>query len=606
MPNKIYTNINIGVSEAEKVLNINSDGDVVTAYPKTPSSVSFGGGLSKLPGEEVLFDFQPGHGWTNGTVNGSISDDTVDYTFGNQSLKVVTDGLGNPTRPRITGINLNLSDRDFYLYLKVKNSQNLQSLSWFLYSNAGLTIYYNFIVGSDLSYFTRNENIYLKIPLSLSKVSTAGNVNIANIVASQFSVIDKGTGPVELNIQKIVSVERQNEGVVSVVFDDSWKTDFTVAKPEMDKYNFKGTSYVIPDSLGSTEGSVGKMTLDEVKILQASGWQIAAHDEPDYLTLTPQEAEKRIVNLKNFFQENGFGDTSCDFAWPLGRYSPELINIAKKYFRSLRTIHELAETQSTPDRYRLKILNITEADTSENVLSAIQKCKAEKSWLIILYHYIDSVPGSIGITPAKFIEQIGYLDSEGVTVKTIKEVLDSDYSLKNEIESVGYTNEVNPSDHGLLAWNYDPVTASATYQPSSGTLQLYRIYLQKPITISNIHIYITAGTSMSNCYGALFDSSGSLLAQSTDQSASFGSSGLKTIPITPQSVSAGFIDVGIWVNTTGTQVAVHRAAGSNIVNVGLSAPNFRYATADTGLTATAPLVVGTKTGLNFGAWCAVS
>jgi hypothetical protein len=94
-----------------------------------------------------------------------------------------------------------------------------------------------------------------------------------------------------------------------------------------------------------------------------------------------------------------------------------------------------------------------------------------------------------------------------------------------------------PADHGLITWTQDPATLGADVDTTAtGTIYLMKVKIVNRATVvTNVHIAIgTAGTGLTsgqNLVG-LYDSSGTRLAVSADQTTAYGTAGLKTIPLT--------------------------------------------------------------------------
>lgn len=169
--------------------------------------------------------------------------------------------------------------------------------------------------------------------------------------------------------------------------------------------------------------------------------------------------------------------------------------------------------------------------------------------------------------------------------------------------------EVKPSNHNLIGWTFDPLIANNNYAlQAAGTLYGVRIYIGKATTISNVIIGVqTAGGTLANSYVALYQN-GTLLTQSADQSTSWQSTGMKTIAITPQSVSKGSVDVVFWCGSWATAPNFYRAGGQTgtLHTVGQSTTEIRFFSADTGKTTTAPGTLGAKTALIVAYWVGLS
>ncbi len=169
----------------------------------------------------------------------------------------------------------------------------------------------------------------------------------------------------------------------------------------------------------------------------------------------------------------------------------------------------------------------------------------------------------------------------------------------------------DPTDYGLLGWTFDPaVAAAATILPTAGAVRLARIKLPAPATITNIHIVVTtagSGLTSGQNFAAAWTTTGTLLAQSTDQTTAWASTGHKVMALSaPQPVAGGVIVVGVWSNgTTLPTLARATALSSPVPNLGM-ASGYRYSSADTGLTTTAPAPLGAESAASTAYWFGVS
>ena len=144
-----------------------------------------------------------------------------------------------------------------------------------------------------------------------------------------------------------------------------------------------------------------------------------------------------------------------------------------------------------------------------------------------------------------------------------------------------------PQDHNLIGWTYDPVLQTGSTAPSAGVLYLIRIPVYTACSISNILVeVVSAGTGLTTGqnWAGLYNASGALLAQTTDQSAAWTTTGLKEMALTsPRYASQGWYYVVIVTNGT-TPPSFGRATvqGASAINAGLTPGTARYATNSTG------------------------
>lgn len=137
------------------------------------------------------------------------------------------------------------------------------------------------------------------------------------------------------------------------------------------------------------------------------------------------------------------------------------------------------------------------------------------------------------------------------------------------------------SDHGLISWTTDTVIAAATSITQAGTPIYTKIKLTERVnTITNILVAITtAGATLTanQNFAGLYDSSGTRLAVTGDQSGTWNSTGLKIMPLTaPITLGPGYYYVALLTN--GTTQPTFMAAGATAQGAGINA-NLTTATA---------------------------
>lgn len=167
-----------------------------------------------------------------------------------------------------------------------------------------------------------------------------------------------------------------------------------------------------------------------------------------------------------------------------------------------------------------------------------------------------------------------------------------------------------PWDHNLLAWSYDPVGAINNSVVTGGVLYLIKVRMGPAATITNVIVQVAiAGTTLTadQNFAALYDSAGTRVGVTADQTTAWGSTGTKTMALTtPYVAAAGTYYVGLLANgTTPPQFA--RSSGFSLINVGLSAGSYRYSTSGTAQTATpASVTLASAAAASISYWAALS
>ncbi len=131
-----------------------------------------------------------------------------------------------------------------------------------------------------------------------------------------------------------------------------------------------------------------------------------------------------------------------------------------------------------------------------------------------------------------------------------------------------------PTDMGYAAWVYDPIGCRAGQVPTAGVLYLARIQIRSAVTLTNIFVGMTtpgSGLTSNQNFVGLYNSSGTLVGSSADQTASWASGNVEKQIAFSSSVSAtsGFYWVAFLANGTTTPTF---AVGSQLIgNLGSGA-----------------------------------
>jgi len=244
-----------------------------------------------------------------------------------------------------------------------------------------------------------------------------------------------------------------DKGIVSLTFDDGWDTQRTNALPRLDDplINFKATFYIVGKvirDLAQTPGS-GYFGSSTMRSIQAAGHEIGDHTENHCnLALLAASENSNTSNVcafpapgRTYQEEIDDGDESVRNAgataintlgYPNGATNEQI----KQYLQSnpsligARTITEGYNTKQA-DRYALQVHVVSRDISLDTIKGWIDTAVANKFWLILVFHQIDSEATLIntaaggGTTPEKFDGMLNHLKSKGsnVEVLTVRDAL---------------------------------------------------------------------------------------------------------------------------------------------------------------------------------------
>jgi peptidoglycan/xylan/chitin deacetylase (PgdA/CDA1 family) len=125
--------------------------------------------------------------------------------------------------------------------------------------------------------------------------------------------------------------KRHDDKVIIFIFSDGLKTQFTNAKPILDKYGFKGTFDVICDIVGKKNGY---MNWKEVNTLHNEGHEIGSHSMSHIrLTeLSKKSIEYEVGKSKKCLDDYGINPTSFEYPFSAGSEDKTVVEIVAKYY----------------------------------------------------------------------------------------------------------------------------------------------------------------------------------------------------------------------------------------------------------------------------------
>ncbi|QRP44809.1 polysaccharide deacetylase family protein [Amycolatopsis sp. FDAARGOS 1241] len=223
---------------------------------------------------------------------------------------------------------------------------------------------------------------------------------------------------------------------VSLTFDDG-NADQLNALPILQKYNMKGTFYIISGSVGAP----GYLTQADLQTIAGAGHEIGGHTvtHPDLATVPADEAKRQICNDRAALAGMGFSVTS--FAYPYASLNTTVKNTARTCgYNSARGLGDIASAhgcagcpaaETTPPRDAFELRALDEDDntwTLEQMQSAVTAAENIGGLLTFTFHHVCDGTGcdelSIPTTRLdQFLSWLSTRTSVGTTVKTINQVI---------------------------------------------------------------------------------------------------------------------------------------------------------------------------------------
>ena len=216
--------------------------------------------------------------------------------------------------------------------------------------------------------------------------------------------------------------------LVSITFDDGWKSAVDTALPVLNTFGFPSTFYLNPSAL-DTANFLSKQQFDH---LISAKEEVASHGfaHVDLTAINAAQLDSQLQSAASALKKQGIGGR-LDFAPPYGKSDPEVQYFARQYYRSLRTTEDGLNTRQNFDIYNLKVSYVDERTTLQSIKAELAEAKARHAWLIFVYHRVEIVPTKVDaageatvVTPANFKKQLELIQQSDINVKTVNAALD--------------------------------------------------------------------------------------------------------------------------------------------------------------------------------------
>ncbi len=210
--------------------------------------------------------------------------------------------------------------------------------------------------------------------------------------------------------------------MISLSFDDGWKNQYTRAVPVLEKFNFKGTFYVItqmPEFMFH-EGE-GRMNVNEWKELKQKGHEIGAHSQthPHLQFCLPGKIKREVLGSKKDLAEIGIDAKT--FCYPYGRRNFFVDKIVSNSGFSAARLGKGDYNNKSVNKFHLKAFCLRNFSSFEEVVKMINHAEQNNLWLILVFHQIENNPGGWGIKPELFEKICEYINNKKYQVITVEE-----------------------------------------------------------------------------------------------------------------------------------------------------------------------------------------
>jgi peptidoglycan/xylan/chitin deacetylase (PgdA/CDA1 family) len=258
--------------------------------------------------------------------------------------------------------------------------------------------------------------------------------------------------------------------MVILSFDDSTLGQYTMARPILDKYGFKGTFFTVCNFIGTD----GHMNWTQINALQKEGHDIESHtmDHKHLSKLSDGELQYEIGQSKQCLAQHGINSTVFAYPFADGSDKPNVVNMVSKYYVLARAGDDPIQSLKSANRYSIHGLTQSGHKDSDKFATFVENVNRANStaFASIKFHTFvndTEIKDKISTSLKLFEEEMKYLHDHGF--KMIR-MSDLGFSPINDILYVkGDHNNVSSKslqyenlDQEYKKWHYFSSTKSNT------------------------------------------------------------------------------------------------------------------------------------------------
>ena len=175
----------------------------------------------------------------------------------------------------------------------------------------------------------RNFRFRFAIAIVLITILTNAAITMPHVADSQSS------SSISTNTN---NVNTANNKAVILTFDDGYKSQYTNAKPILDKYGYKATFYIVCNYVENN----GRLTWKDITSLYKEGHDIGSHtmNHEDLSQTSKKETSYEIGESKQCLFDHGINATSFAYPFNGGTDEAAVVNTVAKYYDIARSANE--------------------------------------------------------------------------------------------------------------------------------------------------------------------------------------------------------------------------------------------------------------------------
>lgn len=214
---------------------------------------------------------------------------------------------------------------------------------------------------------------------------------------------------------------RLASGIVTVAFDDGWRSVWKDALPVLKKYNIRTTQYIISEVVG--QGVREYMDKGAIRELKRLGHEVGSHSltHCNQTTLKEAEIKDNATRSKELLEKDDLGPVKS-FAYPLGQYNETTQEIYEQQYSLIRT-SDFGYNDRYFDESNILSIGVLSSTADKELQSWLEHAKAKHLWVVLVYHRINET-GQYSVTSDQLERHMKMVADSGLKILPLSEAAD--------------------------------------------------------------------------------------------------------------------------------------------------------------------------------------
>jgi peptidoglycan/xylan/chitin deacetylase (PgdA/CDA1 family) len=215
--------------------------------------------------------------------------------------------------------------------------------------------------------------------------------------------------------------------LVSLDFDDAWKTAYFNGLPVVEEFGMKATFGVISDTIDNVAGYGDEyVTSAQIRDISARGHRIANHTRTHrpLPSLSGADLASEIQGAQTTLRQLT-GQSVNYFITPYCDYNSVVTNTVSQTHIGMRNCDDTINFKNGYNRFNLRSYIVRNTTTLSEIQTVLDRAKAENAWVIFMYHEVRDTQNydDLWLSSSQLRQQLQLIRNSNISVLPAEDAL---------------------------------------------------------------------------------------------------------------------------------------------------------------------------------------